>query len=198
MLAASIVEDILARKQSHDISVLYFFFDVRGNDVDKISPVALLRSLTYQVASEPSFTAKKNDILQEAMRLSGQSRASRLDTLWATFQALSYMQRASVTYVVIDALDECDDIQDMVPMLLGLASNTQTRFKALFTSRATSEPQLLELLNTFPSIEVTTIKTRNDMHAFVSSRTALALGPRLQRHWEDIQNKILGDIDGVY
>jgi NACHT domain len=198
MLAASIIEHLLAQKQRHDILVLYFFFDVRGNDADKISPVALLRSLTYQVGFETGFNAKKNDILQEAMRMSGQSRASRFDTLWATFQALLCLQRASVTYVVIDALDECDNIEDIVPMFLGLASNTQTRFKALFTSRATSEPQLLELLDTFPSIEVTPIKTQKDMHAFVSSRTGLALGPRLKSHWEDIQNQILKDIDGMY
>ena len=140
MLTATVVEHLEGNNENS--TVLYFFLDARSNNTELTEPVAVIRSLVYQMLNSPLLP--RNDVVRNAVDRSGQERSLRFDVLWKLFVAMLCLTK--VTYIVIDALDECTDPDLLVTHFLHLSLNLEFGIRIVFTSRAFSEPAICDLL----------------------------------------------------
>lgn len=197
VIAASVVEH-LRHCDPRDATVLYFFLDARSNNsIDTTHPSAVLRSLVYQLTISP-YTLS-NNVVQNAVKRSTQKRASRFDDLWKLFVALLCLTK--LTYIVIDALDECTDHQLLIRQFLNLVSTSDCRVKILFTSRATGYPEICDRLEDFSSILVSASKTEKDMNNFVDFETSKLTSikrPMSSSIVSQINKKLKSSADGMY
>lgn len=168
MLASTIVDHLLHSPKTKDFLLLFFFVDGRSNNPEKIESVAILRSLVYQL--EASTRLPKNDLVQKAFNNSLKPQATSFRVLWEVFSALLGLLTDCTTCILIDGVDECPDYHKLVSKLLSLVSTPKYHIKLYFSSRATSEPDLSELLDFYSFIEITASKTRKDMDLFIADR----------------------------
>lgn len=136
-LARYILENLQAGvgKADSDCIILYYFFD---NQIeDRRAALALLRSLTWQL------TCRRRElwtIISEDFKIKKENLLT-FDTLWRHFQRMIGSLKATTIYILIDALDECDEAsREMVLQALSeTANNPQTRHKWLVTARPDME-----------------------------------------------------------
>ena len=164
VLTATVVEHLKRNKKS---SLLYFFLDARSNNAEATEPVAVIRSLVYQIFSSPLLPP--NDVVRNAVQRSCQERALRFDVLWKLLVAMLCLTNS--TYIVIDALDECTDPELLITRFLQLALNIDCGIRIAFSSRAISEPAICDLLKGATSIQVTPKMTARDISHFISQGT---------------------------
>ena len=127
-----------ARKAMKNVIVISFFFNARGDDLEK-STVGLYRSLLLQLLEQLPALQSVFDCLGLATWNSGCHEWS-IESLKALFDEAVQVLGKSSLVCFIDALDEGDEpqIRDMVAFLqrLGeLAVSTHTRFRVFFSSR---------------------------------------------------------------
>lgn len=168
MLAASVIDHL----RSNNFSVLFFFVDKTSNDSAETESVAVLRSLVFQLSE--SSRIPKNNLVQHAFEKSAQRHALRFDPLWELFLALLCLSADATTFIIVDGIDEFRDDGSLVPKLLELVSTQGYHIKLFFTSRATTG--LCQMLDIYSSIEVTPLKTCNDMDLFISAMTNKVIG----------------------
>lgn len=195
VIAATVVEDLETIPSAR---VLYFFIDARHGDFEKKDPVAVLRSLVYQLQQSPDLPQSR--IVYDAYISSSLERASRFDQLWEVFVSLLYL--TDLTYIVIDALDECSDPEELLDNLLNLVSTPECRIKILLTSRYVSEPGICTMLEEIQSVKVSAAKTQADMgrvvddgvSALASSRRAALSRPLAEK----VKSRMKANASGMY
>ena len=145
----------------------YFFAD--ANSVTRNCSVALLRSLAAQMLAQ---NPELGDVAYQIQVKSGQPRATSTTYLMRILQCLlDAKTKFSTVTVVIDALDECSDIEEsgVLDFLLRLVGKFQRKLKLLLSSRA--EPGLRDILKSYPKLSVTPEKTYTDIETYI--RTTL-------------------------
>lgn len=167
MLAANIIEYLCHSERTKHYLVLYFFVDRRANDRERTDPVAILRSLVYQLANSPHLP--NNHLVSQAVKKSGQIRASGFKSLWQLFSALLCLPSGRTTCILVDGFDEAPENGILINKLLELVSMPDRDIKLFLTSRTTIATDVYELLGSCSSIKVTARKTRKDMELYISS-----------------------------
>jgi len=125
------------RRNAKDEIILSFFFNARGEDLEK-STSGLFRSLLVQLLEQPSSTRIRSSTLGSPIWKSNAEWT--LESLQSLFEdaVLSFRDAAIICFV--DALDECDDrqIRDMVYFFERLGEKTVEAalpFRVCFASR---------------------------------------------------------------
>jgi ankyrin repeat protein len=128
-----------ARKKMKDRIIISFFFNARGEDLEK-STAGMYRSLLLQLLERvPELQCAFDSLGLIALRSSGSHQWS-VETLKELFEhAIHRLGQQSVT-CFIDALDECEErqIRDMVSFFEQLgesALSARIRFQVCFSSR---------------------------------------------------------------
>lgn len=112
------------------------------------------------------------------MTQSGQERASSLRRLLDFFKAMVCAKLHTRLEILIDALDECIDLEEnavLDEMTAFLTDAKTASVKLLVTSR--NEPFIRDRLRSYSRIAITADKTQRDLEAYI--RTALAQPPLL-------------------
>lgn len=127
-----------AKKSMEDKAIISFFFNARGQDLEK-STLGMYRSLIYQLLTQLPALQRISESLP-LTNWNGESYEWGIEPLKELFeQAIKSLGESSVA-CFIDALDECDErqIRDMVSFFehVGeLAVSTDLKFHVCFSSR---------------------------------------------------------------
>lgn len=157
MLGSSLIAHMKAQQISRLIA--YFFCD--GGDSTKRTSVGVLRSLIAQLV------AGNADLIQLAREIiikSGQEKATSFSRLLDLLKLLITHSFHPI-YVIIDALDECEDGRDstLLQQLVELSANHQF-YLSVFSRK---EPWLRAALSTWPSFEITSNLIEEDMTLYI-------------------------------
>ncbi|KAH6645074.1 hypothetical protein BKA67DRAFT_527417, partial [Truncatella angustata] len=170
------------RQQKNTDVIISFFFNARGNDLEK-STIGLYRSLLFQLLDgRPE--------LQHVLDAVRPGRQWDLDLLKSLFErAIQALENASVV-CLIDALDECEEaqIRDMVDVLNGLV-NEENRLQICFASRhyphITIQTGLSVILENQSEHE-------NDIANYLSTTLRIGQGRLAEQIRTDLQKKASG------
>ena len=145
--------------------VLYFF--CKSTDADKNNATAVIRSLLYQLykstkdeGAQMSLTAD----IEKALDKSGKRQAVDFAPIWASFA--DNMKCISPTLIVLDALDECQDSEQLIQGLKSIPSSALV--KVIVTSR--KEAHIFTQLSSDLSLEITAEDISSDIVAYVEAK----------------------------
>jgi hypothetical protein len=153
--------------------VLYFF--CKGTDENKNRPLQALRSLLSQLLSKTN----GSDLYSWVDKLrfqSGQKTAQSFATLSHAFQfALGQELQKPLLYIVVDALDECQDGSLLAASLITASKLSKGVVKLMLTSR--EDPDLLDVFSQyqekpplFKELIVVPAYVRRPVRAYVQER----------------------------
>lgn len=172
VLAAFLVDHFASRR--HSDCVLFFF--CKDTDDDKRTPIAVARSLLYQLFRALRDRLMASTLIQDisdAMDESGHRTALDFPTIWRIFS--NHISDLVTATIIVDALDECRDSNTLTHNLRSLASSCNAA--VVLTSR--KEEHLYQLLHQGPSLEVSPDDVDADIKAFVEAKVAAS--PRLSQ-----------------
>ena len=139
--------------------ILYFFF--KQTDSDKNSTLSVARSLIYQLYT--FLPSVLTDDIIASKDASGKDRCLNHERLWEMLERhVKYIPNLSI---VLDALDECDDIDILLARLLPLLQCSQIRL--LFFSRR--EKNISLTLGSYPTLTVTQEDVEADILAYINA-----------------------------
>jgi hypothetical protein len=157
---------VLKQERRPGTQVLYFFF--RHSDTNKETPIAAVRALSHQLLHAPD-AAESIPFLESLVRQmdsGGQARAVGLPALWNAFS--QHCSKQSNVTIVLNALDECSAINQLLPGLLQLAQHSAA--KLLLTSRR--EANLAQDLKGEACLHIGPNKVKDDIEAFTKHTVA--------------------------
>lgn len=172
VLAAFLVDHFASPQQSG--CVLYFF--CKDTDDDKRSPIAIARSLLYQLFHALRARAAVSALTEElslAIDESGNETARSFSSVWKIFS--NHISDLTPVTIIVDALDECCDPEILIQSLRSIADSYNVA--VILTSRR--EEYLYQLLHQSPSLEVAPDDIDADIQAFVEAKVAAS--PRLSQ-----------------
>ena len=172
VLAAFLIEHLALHQQSG--CVLFFF--CKDSDNDKRTPIAIARSLLYQLFQALRERAVGSTLTQElslAMEESGHATALRFATVWRIFS--NHISDLAPAIIIVDALDECRDPEILIRSLRSMANSLNVQ--VILTSR--KEEHLYQLLHECPSLGIGPDDLDSDIKAFVQAKVASS--PRLSQ-----------------
>ena len=191
--SSTVIEDVLSHCQSlPQYVVCYYYFDFQ--DPVKIIHESLIRSLLNQLASQHSDCT---DILQQLFRRcqNGKQQPSH-DAL---IEALQRMLRvAPVSYILIDALDECvdrDDLLRLIHSITGWGKGVQI----LVTSRKDRDIDLVLNVCATYQLNVQNEDVDADIRLYIRKQvrddTRLSLWP--EHVQQDIEHRLSSGANGM-
>ena len=162
MIDNAILEDDSRLKKQH---VIYFF--CKSLDADKNNATAVLRSLLFQLyklTQEQGTQTLLTANIEKAMDESGKRQAVDFTPIWTIFA--DHVKSISATLIVLDALDECQDAEQL---LLAMKSLVPSKLiKIIVTSR--KEAHLFTQLRSSLSLEITAEDIHSDIVAYVEAK----------------------------
>lgn len=173
--------------------VLYFF--CKDMDADKNTPVAIIRSLLYQLYQLLQTQGCCSSLicdLEHAVDKSGQRRAVNFSILWQLFS--NHVESLSSATIVLDALDECHDPDPLIHGLTGLASSR--RIHVIVTSRI--ERHLHEQLGKSLSLEINPEDIHSDITAFVEAKVSASSRLSQPSVRESVVTKLCNSHGGMF
>jgi hypothetical protein len=174
--------------------VAFYYFDF--NDIGMNSVESLVRALLAQLLAQCASTTKCIDELHSQVQGGVQQR--NVDFLLGVLR--EFVQSFEKTYIVIDALDECSDCEELMKFIEVVYGWESTRLHILATSR-----QLLEIQETIEDLATDCICLHESQ---ITEDITLFLNQRLQsdrkfQKWppgvrDEIQDALLIGAAGMY
>lgn len=170
------------QESQSDTVVGYFYFDF--NDVEKQSSRKAVRSLLFQ------FAQQARDGLQNVEQLyqkcgSGQQQPAE-DVIRSLLRDI--MGRIESKYIILDALDECTDREDLLTFICTLVDSKLPGLRILATSR--SERDIEERLRSIAdhNINIQSAIVDGDIRVYIRDR--LATDMKLKKWPPSVQDEI--------
>ena len=191
MMAAIAIDHLCRTTGSDNIGAAYLFCNYKAQ-ADQSAPSLFAALLKQLVQSQPDIAAPVTHLYNH------HSRQKSRPSLKEIFEALqSVCSNYGVVYIVVDALDECADIDGARGLLIDKLHELQARadIRLLFTSR--SIPEVTQKFQSNPTLEVRASEV--DVRHFVSGQMP-RLPKCIQRDEElkqAIQNKIVEAVGGM-
>ena len=145
--------------------VLYFF--CKSLDADKNNATAILRSLLFQLyklTQEQGTQTMLTANIEKVMDESGKRQAVDFAPIWTIFA--DHVKCSSATIIVLDALDECQDAEQLLQAMKSLLPSKL--IKIIVTSR--KEAHLFTQLRSSLSLEITAEDIHSDIVAYVEAK----------------------------
>ncbi|KAL8884110.1 MAG: hypothetical protein Q9215_007769, partial [Flavoplaca cf. flavocitrina] len=168
-------------EESDDVNMqpqAIFYFFCKNADTDKNNALAVIKALAYQLLQSPRTTG--SDILKDLrsqMDSGGHPRAINFRPLFKLIcQHLSNLPRA---VIIIDAADECSDVDHLLPGLIRLAEKGTV--KVVITSRR--EPNLVNIFKNKPGLGMGPEDVDEDIKSFLEyqvSQSEILSDPRVR------------------
>ena len=198
ILSSTVVTEILRQCNHSSGSYLaYFFFDF--NDSEKQQSSGMIRSIIMQLYIQSCDAMIEVESLF-SQRQDSQKRAD-LATLMITLQAT--VRKHEHTYIILDALDECADIVDLLAVIQKMVEWSIPGLHLLCTSRwlTTVKETVQNLTTSDRMIQIQNKIVDTDISNYISQK--LQTDPKLKR-WrgrpdiqEEIRATLTGKVDGM-
>jgi hypothetical protein len=186
-----VLEDI--RKYTADDpgkAIIYFYFDF--NDRRKQSPEMMARSLLLQLLQQYIEILPTVEGFFESSR-----RGQPLPSLETVLEVLKeLLVKFPCTYLVLDALDECDDREELMKIINTISSWNVQGLHMIFTSRREGDitATLERMIDAVNILNIQTKAVDRDIQLYVHRR--IADEPTLQKWKEDDKQLIEQSLAG--
>lgn len=175
------------------VPILYFFFDF--NDPSKQKVEDLLRSLILQLAAQCESTVTFLQALYSENQAEPSKMAPQVRT-WTEI-LLKLLRRQRDCYIIIDALDECTTLCELMEEVTFLLKSAKSSIRWLFVSQPTIEisirfeeyPEY-----SFAKVKIQTSAVDEDIRRYVRRR--LETDARLRSFPPSVKSKIIQVMDG--
>ena len=171
----SLVVDHLRKmfELSKETSVTYFFCDSKTEDSSKRTTLSIVKTLIAQLLErisqkDPGFVkgrvAALSNVRQEARMVSS--------LFYTSFE--SCLKQFQSNYIVIDALDECDDWHEILKTFTRFPDEVRSTIKLILSSQSTAGiPYSVQQLplQSFSKIDIDQESMENDIARYVNWRT---------------------------
>ena len=199
VLLSTIISDLLdERQRNHEITVMYFFFDF--NDSMKQKPEQMMRAVVAQL-----FTSSDETFAELETLFVAHDEGQRRPDPESWISALRGMIcKTPQIFLVVDALDECCDIQELLTILSKIKSWNMPNLHILLTSRRllAIEETLEHLIEPLYRIDIQSRLVNPDISKYVHDR--LLADPGFRR-WqnsphvlEEIRSLLTAKADGMW
>jgi len=167
ILASSVINYLKHSFRVDEVGLAYFYCDYR--ETDKQEPAVVLRTLLSQLSSQnPTVFQNVQNFFKEQCKedRSASLVPPSLDLIRSNFGSLleSSFQRV---YIVIDALDECNDRECILKAISAIADSLEN-VKILVTSR--EDPLINEEFGEFPNLTMRAKLVSGDIEEYVDAR----------------------------
>ena len=187
VLSSTVITEI-SRQCSHSSgsSLAYFFFDF--NDPEKQQCDRMIRSLIKQLYRQSYHAMAEVESLFSSCQ--DVQKPADLGTLTITLQAI--IGKSEDTYIVLDALDECSDIVDLLAVIQKIIEGSVPALHLLCTSRwvTTVEETLQNLTISNRIIQIQNKTVDTDISNYISHTLQTDLKLKRWRQRPDIQEEI--------
>lgn len=174
--------DSLSELSRNGTKIIYYYFDFQTRDKQLLE--GLLRSLIVQLFPHNDQTF---DILKDLYKSHSLGRTTpSLRDLKSTIREL--IARSSSVYLFIDALDECEDGENLLVTLKELRTWNQANLHTFVTSRR--EPYIESCLNIIATARVPLEESVVDEDILLYIQHKLQHEPKLSKWSEDLRKKI--------
>lgn len=181
--AAALHKVLDLRTSQQGTAVGYFYFDF--NNVGKLSSRIAVRCLLVQVAGQT--TDGQQSLLQLYERCENGRQQPSEESIRHLFGEV--LASTSSTYLVLDALDECADRENLLEFICGLVDLKLTGVRLLTTSRAVQSIQKrLDRIATY-KIDIHSAAVDKDIRIYVRDR--LATDSKLMKWPQSVRDEIL-------
>lgn len=133
-ISSTALEDVQAHCRGLTSSLVgYFYFDF--NDINKRLSQKLVRTLLFQFSSQNSFC------YNSLRNLHSTCHNGQVEPKDNAMESLLHgiIEAAGTVFIIIDALDECADCDDLINLILVLMRRHKNNLHILFTSRPERE-----------------------------------------------------------
>ncbi|KAJ6555614.1 ankyrin repeat-containing domain protein [Mycena vulgaris] len=192
VLSSVIIRNLFEHRQSAPggpSSVAYFYFDFR--DEKKQLVEVMLRSIILQLSAQSPNDYSALDHLYSS------SNGQTLPTYQNLMDVLhELLQEIGHTYIVPDALDECNEPDLIIQLISKLRDQTDSPLHLLFTSQ--SREMFTAAFKDIPHIVLDLKTTAEDIERFVASELRSKRLKHWARHSVQITTKILEKSNGMF
>jgi tetratricopeptide (TPR) repeat protein len=190
-----------AQFESEDDALAYFFCDNKVEGLSKRSALAVLKTFLAQLLNrlqgrKPGFVQAT---LQTLTSLKEKTQKMTLSQFHAIFTRV--VRLFKVTYLVLDALDECDDWRQVLEILSRLLQDGTAKVKLVISSRNTSGiPHAVSKMPIAARFEVAVgpETTSDDIRKFIDWRIGLTADVRDLGTDESARNTLVEGSQGLF
>lgn len=181
--SSTIIQDVVSSYQSEPtIAVAYFYFDF--NDSDKQQTGMLIRSLIVQFAAQCPHPCEP---LQSAYsRSQNGQKQPIIDDITAILRQI--LEAFNATYILLDALDECTDRDDLLEFIETLMGWNIDKLHILTTSR--KENDIAASLKSLVTFQLCIQSALVDADIRVHILERLSSDPKLKKWPPGVQKEI--------
>ncbi|KAJ7111254.1 ankyrin repeat-containing domain protein [Mycena epipterygia] len=193
----SVLSSIVIRKLFDDqksspgrtSSIGYFYFDFR--DEKKQVVEIMLRSIILQLSAQ---SPKPYTVLEQAYN---SSKGQTLPTYQNLLDILNQLlQEFNHTYIILDALDECNEHELVVQLISSLRGQNKGSLHLLFTSQ--SREIFTAAFDGVPHLLLGPKTTQGDIRNFIASELQSRCLKHWARHTTEITTKVLEKSKGMF
>ena len=195
ILSATALQYLLQRQESvPNMKVSYFYFDF--NDAQKQLSSKAIRSLLFQFAVQNQETFHDIDQLYQECNCGQQQPAE--ESILSLLKDV--MTRPADKYIVLDALDECSDRDDILTAIQELTRSNLNGLRILATSRREKdiEDEMANVAN--HSINIQSAIVDEDIRIYIHAQ--LSTDKKLKKWSESVHDEITAALmkkaDGMY
>ncbi|KAL8685175.1 MAG: hypothetical protein Q9224_005930, partial [Gallowayella concinna] len=184
------LQDRQAKSEGEEPTVAYFYCD--SSFTTKRTPFDICKTLILQLQSQ---CQEPLPALQTAYRnaaLHSRSHISDADDVFSLFRRVTAQLKSS--YIVVDGLDECTDIPNVIRWLLD-ATSSICSLRLIMISRDTLE--IRKALTESPSLDLTADSMKPDINIYLS-RAVLSLPCDTQQMKEHVLDVVSRKADGMF
>lgn len=185
VLCATIVEDTMKLKDTSKTAVAYFYFDFNDKQKQDFGKClcSLISQLSMQLAQAPGSLL---DVYGQCQN--GQHQASP-EQLAAVL--LQICRSFEDIYLILDALDECPDREDLLEWIASLTTTYSTSLRIVVLSR--KERDIDDALRGVPGRKLTIedAKVDDDIRVYVKARLASDLK---HKKWDETLQKLIEQV----
>ena len=164
--AALLYEIVQLRNSQSDVAVGFFYFDF--NDVEKHASRKAIRSLLFQLAQHSDASFQPMEQLYQRCGY-GQQQPSEGAVQSLLLEAIKL---SGTKYIVLDALDECTDREDLLQLFCGIITSKPIGLRVVVTSRRTRDiEERLGSITTY-NINIQSAVVDEDIRIYVQDRLA--------------------------
>ncbi|KAF7551874.1 hypothetical protein G7Z17_g4692 [Cylindrodendrum hubeiense] len=190
ILASVVIDDITTKFQTDpSVGFAYIYFNYRQQNQQTVENLmaSLLKQLVERQPSLPLAVQVLGDQMSSWRRPSISEIGQALESVIGLF---------SKSFIVVDALDECQESDECRTEFLTVLLDIQAKSGLNLLATSRSIPSIEEKFSEFPSLKIRA--QDEDIRTYLNSRISRSALSVLKKHSEEIINGILEVADGMF
>ncbi|KAJ7855171.1 ankyrin repeat-containing domain protein [Mycena olivaceomarginata] len=188
VLSSIVIQQLFSQRQ-HGTAIAYFYFDFRDEKSQRMK--IMLQSIILQLSAQ---SPNSYSVLEREFESSQGQTLPTYNKLLGILEEL--LSDFAHTYIVLDALDECNEHQVLVQLITRLRDRTTQSLHLLFTSQP--REIFMEAFKHAPLIVLTPDITHKDIQRFINSELLTLSHLTRRMRAEEIVAKVVKKSNGMF